>query len=49
MFGKEDVCEIVLFMSDCTDSESLKFSCGVFTITMGCMGIHTCNRLAKEW
>ena len=49
MFGNEDVCEIVLFMSDSIDSESLKFSYGVFTITIGCMRIHTCDRLAKEW
>ena len=46
MFGNEDVCEIVLFMSDC---ELLKFSYGVFTVTMGYMRIHTCDRLAKEW
>ena len=49
MFGNEDVCEIVLFMSDSIDCELLKFSYGVFTVTMGYVRIHTCDRLAKEW
>ena len=39
MFGNEDVCKIVLFMSGSIDCELLKFSGGVFTFTMGCMRI----------
>ena len=49
MFENEDVCEIVLFMGDITDYESLNFSCGVFTIILGCMCMQTCHRMAKDW
>ena len=32
MFGKKDVCEIFLFMSDSTDYGLLMFSCGVLLL-----------------
>lgn len=39
MFGNENVCAIVLIMSDSTDYVLLKFSWSVSTIFMGCKRI----------